>query len=323
MPRAKLAPVRFLSRASSRLCRLAGVAAGLVGAASLTACVDNNRPIQEAKARKTIPIPVCAEPLAPPRRDPGEGDQEKIRDLDAEQWLDIMVPKYEAAQGMEGTAVDCTGHYVFANEILRYGVPRKDWPQMIDPDDLDQRAGPRGLKAVRLRLLRFENGDWGGPLALVRAVADRAEVLRMGSSRGPEDAKITPVRMGNESLVVAESRRCPDVYNCRKIADFYLLRNGRLINAATVDLERVLRVPSVSERGLYAEYKLETDISYTPRGIQLLEQVKVRIIPYPNEPDRDSDRLLRTVEFSRLLKVERDTLFSTNESVWERVVGQD
>ena len=96
-----------------------------------------------------------------------------------------------------------------------------------------------------------------------------------------------------------------------------------LVNAATVDLERVLRVPSVSERGLYAEYKLTTDVSFSEDGVQLLEQVKVRIIPYEKQGDRDSDRELRTVEFARLLRVERDTLFSTNESLWERVVGQD
>jgi hypothetical protein len=39
--------------------------------------------------------------------------------------------------------------------------------------------------------------------------------------------------------------------------------------------------------------------------------------------DRDSDRDLRKVEFSRFLRVERDTLFSSNDPLWERVVGQD
>ncbi|MEM9690962.1 MAG: hypothetical protein AAGA56_00315, partial [Myxococcota bacterium] len=174
-----------------------------------------------------------------------------------------------------------------------------------------------------LRVLAFEDGDQGGPIALVRAVDDRAEVFGVGVYRGPEDAKLTPVRLGNETMLVAESRRCPDEASCRKVADLFLLRRGRLLNVAQVDLERVLRVPSVTQQGLYAEYKMTTDIEYSAEGVQLLEQIRVKIIPYEGERDRDSDRLLRTVAFRRLLRVDRDTLFSSNESLWERVVGQD
>jgi hypothetical protein len=282
--------------------------------------VETQRPVREAPARQIIPVPVCTEPIAPPARKASE--KGLIRDLDPEEWLAIMVPDYEEQEGMDGTAVDCTGQYVFANETLRLGVPAEGFPLLVDPETIDIRSGPRGLKAIRLRALAFENGDIGGPVALARAVDDRAEIFGVGSYRGPPDAELTPVRMGNETLLVAESRRCPHSNNCRKVADFYLARRGRLINAATIDVERVERVPSVTERGLFAEYRLTTDITYTAEGVQLLEQVQVRIIPY-EEGERDSDRLLRKVEFSRLLRVERDTLFSSNESLWERVVGQD
>ena len=283
-------------------------AVGLSGLFVGGGCVNTERPVYEAPARQTTPVSVCTEGIAPPRRKKDDGS-EIVRDLDPEQWLEIMLPGYDPEQGMEPKATDCTGNYVFANETLRFGVSEKGWPRVVDPDDLDIRSGPRGVKAVRLRLLAFDNGD--------------REVFGVGSYRGPEDAKLTPVRMGNEYLLVAEARRCPDTFNCRKTADFYLARRGRLINAATVDLERVQRVPSVSEQGLYAEYRLTTDVTYTADGIQLLEQVKVRIIPYENQGSRDSDRALRKVEFARLLRVERDTLFSSNESLWERVVGQD
>lgn len=298
------------------------LATGSIGFAA-SGCVDSQRPVYEAPARQTTPIPVCAKPLAPPARARGDEAKTIVRDLDPEQWVEVMVPKYEPQAGLDASAVDCTGHYLFANETLRHGASTPGWPRQVDPDELDIRSGPKGLKAVRVRALSFENGDVGGPIALVRAVDDRAEVFGIGSYRGPEDAQITPVRLGNETLVVAEARRCPDEYNCRKVADFFLLRRGRLINAATIDLERVVRVPSVSEKGLYAEYRLNTDLEYTPEGVQLHEQVRVSIIPYEEQGNRDSDRLLRTVEFKRLLRVERDTLFSSNESLWERVVGQD
>ena len=73
---------------------------------------------------------------------------------------------------------------------------------------------------------------------------------------------------------------------------------------------------------MYAKYSLQTDVSYKPDGIQLLEQVRVRIIK-DESGSRDSDRELRRVEFSRFLKVERDSLFSSNDPLWERVFGQD
>src|SRR5205823_6038291 len=162
---------------------------------------------------------------------------------DPEQWLQIMIPSYKQGEGLPPLTADCTGHYVFANEALRYGISERGWPRAIDPNDIDMRSGPKGLAAVRLRAVKFQNGDVGGPIALVRAVDDRAEVYAVGSFRGPSDAKLEPVRMGNEVLVVAEYKRCPDPTNCRRIADFYLARRGRLVNAATADIERVLRVP--------------------------------------------------------------------------------
>lgn len=298
--------------------------AAVVAASSLGGCVDTERVAIEAPARKTVPISVCTTQLTPPKRAVGADlAQVLVRSLDPEKWLQVIVPEYDPEQGLRPTEVDCTGHYVFANESLRYGVSQRGWPRKLDPDEVDIRSGQKGVAVVRLRAVAFDNGDIGGPVALVRALDDRAEVYGVGSYRGPADAKLSPVRMGGEILVVAEAKRCPDLYNCRKVADFFLLRRGRLINGATVDLERVLRVPSVTERGLFAEYRLTTDVAYKPDGVQLLEQVRVKIIPYPNEPDRDSDRLLRRVEFARMLRVERDAMFSTNESLWERVVGQD
>lgn len=271
--------------------------------------------------RRAIPVAVCTTQLAPPRRK--GSDKAIIRSLDPEQWMEVVVPKYEAGKGLNPTDVDCTGNYLFANETLRHGISKRGWPRVVDPDELVVRSGPEGMRVLWLRSLTFQNGDVGGPVALVRAIDDRAEVYGIGSFRGPANSKLTPVRMGNDALVVAEAKRCPDPTNCRTIGHFFLVRRGRLLDAAVVDLERVARVPSVSERGLYAEYELRTDVNYEADGILLLEQVRVKIVPYEEAGNRDSDRVLRTVEFTRKLKVQRDTLFATNESLWERVVGQD
>jgi hypothetical protein len=276
------------------------------------------QPHVEVPTRRQLPIPVCTTQLAPVK----SGGKAVVRSLDPEQWVGILAPAFNPEQGLGPADIDCTGHYLFANESLRGGVSSKGWPRVPEPEELDMRAGPEGMRVVWLRILKYENGDEGGPVALVRAVDDRAEVYGIGSYRGPAKSKLDPVRMGNENLVVAEAKICPDLDDCRKRADFFLARRGRLINAATIDVERTQIVPSITERGLYARYSLRTDVTYKPDGIQLLEQVRVKIIHY-DEGQRDSDRDLRKVEFSRMLHVERDTLFSSNDPLWERVVGQD
>lgn len=278
------------------------------------------QPHGELKMRKQIPIPVCSQQLSPLTGD--GGGKTVVRTLEPEQWMEVLEPGYTEEKGLDATDMDCTGNYLFVNESLRGGISQRGWPRPMDPEDMDIRSGPDGLRVIWLRVLKFENGDEGGPLALVRAVDDRAEVYGIGSFRGPPKSQLQPVRLGNEVLVSGESKRCPDPDDCLVQAHFYLSRRGRLIEAAAVDVERTAVVPSVTERGLYAKYVLRTDVSYKPDGIQLLEQVRVRIIK-DESGTRDSDRELRKVEFSRFLKVERDTLFSSNDPLWERVFGQD
>lgn len=289
-------------------------------AAASTGCAGAEQPHAEVTARRQTPISVCTTQLAPVKA--ATKGKALVRSLDPDQWMGVLVPGYNPDNGVGPADVDCTGHYIFANESLRGGVSAKGWPRQIDPEELDMRSGPEGMRVLWLRVLKFENGDEGGPIALVRAVDDRAEVFGIGSYRGPGKSVINPVRVGSDNLVVAEAKICPEADDCRKRADFFLARRGRLIDAATIDLERTAIVPSVTERGLYARYILRTDVSYKPEGIQLLEQVRVKIIHY-DEGQRDSDRDLRKVEFARFLRVERDTLFSSNDPLWERVVGQD
>ncbi|MBK9258667.1 MAG: hypothetical protein IPM54_02400 [Polyangiaceae bacterium] len=286
------------------------------------------QPHMEVQTRGQAPLAVCTKKLSP--LSSSGGGRAVVRTLEADQWAEVAFPGVSGDKGFNPTDIDCTGHYAFANESLRGGISQKGWPRAIETEEVDVRAGPDGLRVLWYRVLEFENGDQGGPVILARAFGDRAEIYGIGSYRGPvksekhpgRQTQIQPVRLGDDTLVVAESRRCDEADDCRKTAHFHLARRGRLIEAAAVDIERVAVLPSVSERGLYARYKLLTDVSYTPKGIQLLEQIRVGIIHY-EDPNRDSDRNLRKVEFSRFLRVERDALFSSNEPLWERVVGQD
>src|SRR5688500_14828568 len=70
------------------------VAATLGLLVSLGACVDQERPVYEAPSRLQAPTPVCAEGIAPPKRNKGDS-KAVVRDLEPEQWLEIMVPEYD------------------------------------------------------------------------------------------------------------------------------------------------------------------------------------------------------------------------------------
>ena len=290
--------------------------------AGLSGCPD---PMMSQKTqvelRYVTPISVCRSKLPP------VGDESRkgmvVRDLDPAQWLETLVPGYDDEQGITPTSLDCTGNYVFANESMKGGISDRGWPRVVDPDDMTINTGPNGMRIIWLRSLKFENGEEGGPIALARAYGDNAEIYGVGSFRGPKASRFQTARVGNETIVVAETTECdPEAGSCRKRAYFFLPRRGRLIEGAVVDTDRTAVVPSNSQRGLYAQYHLSTDIAYQKDGIVLLEQVHVRIMR-TEIPDLDSDRSLRTVEFSRFLKVERDTLFSSNEPLWERVIGRD
>lgn len=288
-------------------------------ALSATACPGAVQQDTMAAARASVPVSVCRTQLT----SAGAGASNRVRELDAEQWVGVIVPQFDRDKGLEPTAVDCTGNYVFANESLRDGATPRDWPLIVEPEDVVMQTGPNGMKTIWVRSIRFDNGDEGGPIAMARASGDSADVFAVGSFRGPANTKITPARLGNDMIVVAETKECPpEGTDCRKRAYFFLPRRGRLIQASVIDLERTAVVPSITERGLFTEYKLRTDVSYKPDGIVLLEQLRVRIT-HTDVPTLDTDRSLRTVEFSRMLKVERDSMFSTNDPLWERVVGRD
>jgi hypothetical protein len=292
-----------------------------VAGAGLTGCSD---PMVQNKAnvpvRQSVPVAVCVDQLAPVKaKTQGKA---VVRDLDPAQWLEVIIPQYEEEKGLEPTALDCTNHYVFANESLRGGASDRGWPRVFDPEDMTIQAGPGGMRVFWARTLKYDDGTEGGPIALVRAVDDRAEVYAVGSYRGHPGSRLTPVRAGNDIFVSAETKECSEPGECRKRATFFLPRRGRLIEGAAVDLERVAVVPSSLERGLFARYHLVTDVTYRPDGILLLEQVDVQIVEH-GITDKDSGRKLRRVEFGRLLRVDRDSLFSSNEPLWDRVVGQD
>src|SRR5262249_50480395 len=137
-----------------------------IAVASIVGCgAAAEQPNMEAKTRKQIPVPVCTMQLAPVKG--GAGGEAVIRSLDPEQWMPALIPLYNPEKNeLNPTDTDCTGNYLFANESLRGGIVNKGWPHVLDPDELEMRAGPEGMRVLWLPILKFENGDVGGPIAL-------------------------------------------------------------------------------------------------------------------------------------------------------------
>ena len=185
--------------------RICHVGIGAIALAGLFGCgAADEQPHGEIKTRKQIPIPVCTTQLSPVKS--GGAGKAVVRTLEPAQWMSVISPGYTEEKGLNATDTDCTGNYMFANESLRGGISQRGWPRPLDQEDMDIHAGPDGMRIIWIRALKFENGDEGGPVALVRAVDDRAEVYGIGSFRGPPKAELQSVRLGTETIVVGESK---------------------------------------------------------------------------------------------------------------------
>ena len=115
---------------SQKMGWFAAACAATMATSAVMGCVNTERPVYEAPARQTTPVSVCTEGITPPKRKRGDA-KAMVRDLDPEQWLEIMLPSYDPGDGLQPTMTDCTGNYVFANETLRHGVSEMGWPCLL------------------------------------------------------------------------------------------------------------------------------------------------------------------------------------------------
>ncbi len=110
-----------------------------VVALGLSACgASPVQPHVEVASRKQIPIPVCTTQLGAVKR-PASG-KSVVRSLDPEQWMSVLVKGYTVEKGLGDKDLDCTDHYLFANESLRGGISAKGWPRPVEIEELDQRS---------------------------------------------------------------------------------------------------------------------------------------------------------------------------------------
>jgi hypothetical protein len=147
--------VSISRRSPGKILLLALSAFGLGGCGA-----SPEQPHVEVPTRKQIPIPVCSQQLTPLKR--SASGKAMVRSLDPEQWMNVLIPAYTVEKGLGDKDVDCTGHYVFANESLRGGVSAKGWPRALDAGGARQRAGPEGMRVLWLTSSSSRTGTRAG-----------------------------------------------------------------------------------------------------------------------------------------------------------------
>jgi hypothetical protein len=168
---------------------------------------------------------------------------------------------------------------------------------------------------VWLRPHRWPDGSEAGPLALVRAQEDFAEVYSVGAYRRSNgDLTLQAERVGNEVLVSATNDGCKGQAKttpCETTVTLYLPRYGKLVPAATIATEK-RAFAAGGEQGVagQVQYELTASPQYVPDGIKVFEQVKA------TDP---SGRVVHRTELQRMYTLRDGKLEQGSDSLWARV----
>jgi hypothetical protein len=283
-----------------------GLSLGPVGCGS----TPPRSPVEDV-ARKAAPLPACVLHLAP-RKAAAQGAARTLRE---EQYWKLVFPTFDASRStLPDAADDCVGATVLASDTFKGASPVRT-PLKVEEGDIVFGAGADRLKVAWLRS-HHDGPASVGALALVRTLETHAEVYAVGSYRGVPDAvRLGVERIGPHVLVTAFEDTCkgrkPGV-SCESHLIVHLARTGRLIKVADVVIERVA-FANDSEPGYVGrlEYHLTSAVEFSPKGIRVLEQIRVK----------DSNGApLRKLELDRQLVLdEGKPMRESAESLWPRV----
>jgi hypothetical protein len=216
-------------------------------------------------------------------------------------------------------AETCTGAALLKDAALLGGRPtRGNWPWTDQDGDLLFGSGGDRIKVAWLRVLSFDDGTVGGPLAIVRGTERFAELFATGPLRGHSDRmNLGTQRMGPEVLVTAEEDGCTGRQPgepCENIMSLFLPRAGALRHVIDVPVVRIAYAAQ-GERGAEGalEYRLATTADYTKDGVHLTEQVRIL--------DQTSGNELRVLERERTYVLNESGSMTTNEQpLWDTAV---
>jgi hypothetical protein len=238
-----------------------------------------------------------------------------MRSLSDMQYWRLVFPQFDvAAHRLPAGAIACTGARVFDDPVFAGGATRGSPIEVEEGDILFGNGGER-VRIVWLRTHRWPDGSRAGPLALVRAKEDFAEVYAVGAYRAATaNTTLQAERLGTEVLLSATDDGCIGLAKdatCDTNVTLFLPRTGRLDRLATIDTTRRAYATG-SEPGIQGpvEYELTASPQYTAEGVRLFEQVKAT----------DSlGRLVHRTELERTLVLRDGVLQAAGDPLWGRV----
>ncbi len=297
-----------------------GIAAALALAFGSVSC--DPPPVRaplEDQTRRVAPLPACVMPL-PARRAATAGT---LRHLKEDEIVKLVFPTFDQDKHqLPKDALACTGRNLLADSVLAGGAPtRGAWPLAEEEGDALYGSGGDRIKVVWLRLLRFNDGTAGGPVAILRPKEKFAELFAVGALRGhSERVRLGTQRMGSELLVTAEEDNCAgrkESDACENRMTVFLPRRGMLQRIVDLPIEKVA-FAGKTERGATGplQYHLTTNADYKEDGIHLVEQVRVL---------DENGREMRKAEHERTFTVDdvKGTMVASEGPLWERVVSPE
>ncbi len=281
-------------------------------ASAASACGGSERPPRiEDDARAMAPVPACISPLA--ARTHGAG--QTMRNLSEEQYWQLVFPGYDAQNHrLPVDSLTCTGGKIFDDPVFAGGTTRGN-PIQVQDGDIEYGNGGNRVRIVWFRTHRWPDGSEAGPLALVRAKEDFAEVYAVGAYRRSNgELTLQAERVGNEVLVSATDDGCKGQAKttpCETSIALFLPRFGHLVRAATIATEK-RAFAAGGEQGVagQVQYELTASPQYVPEGIKLFEQVKA------TDP---SGRVVHKTELQRMFVLKDGNLEQGSDSLWTRV----
>lgn len=285
-----------------------GLAAALCG----LGCETQRPPRIEDDARAMAPVPACITPLA--ARTHGAG--QTMRNLSEDQTWQVVFPAFDAVHHqLPADSLACTGAAVFRDALFAGGTTRGN-PIVVQSGDVVYGNGGDRVRIVWLRTHRWSDGTEAGPLALVRAKEDFAEVYAVGSYRRlGGNVTLQAERLGTEVLVSVTDDGCqgqPKTAPCTTTVTLFMPRLGHLDPVATFSTEQ-RALASGGEPGVMGAvtYELTASPQYSEKGISLFEQVKAMDA---------QGRVVHKTELERLYLLHEDgSLEESSGSLWSHL----
>jgi hypothetical protein len=241
-----------------------------------------------------------------------------MRALKEAQYWSLVFPTFDPEkQALPDAALACTGRTVFNDAAFKDAERQSLYPAPVSEGTILLGSGGDHLKVLWMRTHRTKDGTEVGPIALVRAQADFAEVYAVGAYRGRNKHPYFGLeRMGYEVVVTVQDDGCtgPDYqpgHPCESTMTAYLPRKGVLENLVTLTTERrAFLVGGEAGASGPVQYHLTASSRFSETGTTVSEEMVAT---------DDENRELRHAQQERVFALHDIVLVSDEEPLWPRV----